>query len=85
MLFSVRFAGPTKTAGVGDGVEVVDSAVTTAAVVRHILTNNGGLADEQQHGDLRLLATDGAQRFARVGGQFLGEPLTAEDVQLVDL
>ncbi len=72
-------------AAVGDGVEVVDSAVTTAAVVRHILTNNGGLADEQQHGDLRLLATDGAQRFARVGGQFLGEPLTAEDVQLVDL
>jgi glutamate racemase len=72
-------------AAVGDGVEVVDSAVTTAAVVRKTLAANGGLADGQQQGTLKLLATDGVKRFARVGGQFLGEPLTAADVQLVDL
>jgi hypothetical protein len=34
---------------------------------------------------LKLLATDGIQRFARVGGQFLGQPLTVENIQLVDL
>ena len=69
----------------GDGVTVVDSAVTTAAVVREVLSSGGGLCDSQQPGHLHLLATDGAARFARVGGQFLGEALTAEDVHLVDL
>ena len=36
-------------------------------------------------GTLRLLATDGATRFARVGGQFLGRDLSYSDVELVDL
>ena len=75
----------TITGVAGDGVTVVDSAVTTAAVVREILSSRGDLCDSQQPGHLHLLATDGATRFARVGGQFLGEPLTAEDVHLVDL
>ena len=69
----------------GDGVEVVDSAVTTAAVVHEILSANQDLAIGPGAGELRLLATDGVKRFARVGGQFLGEPLSAEDVQLIDL
>ena len=34
---------------------------------------------------LRLLATDSATRFARVGGQFLGQDLSYRDVELVDL
>ncbi len=69
----------------GDAVTVVDSANTTAAVVQEILEANGDLHDCGRRGRLELLATDGITRFARVGGQFLGEPLTAEDVQLVDL
>lgn len=73
------------TAAVGEGVEVVDSAVTTAAVVEKILRTNGELAARTNDGKMTLLATDGATRFARVGGQFLGEPLTAEDVHVVDL
>jgi glutamate racemase len=73
------------SAAAGDTVEVVDSALTTAAVVREILHENGGLRDSQEPGRLQLLATDGISRFARVGGQFLGEPLTEEDVHLVDL
>ena len=32
-----------------------------------------------------LLATDGATRFARVGGQFLGHDLSPDDIQIVDL
>ena len=43
------------------------------------------LNDSGNAGSLVLMATDGATRFARVGGQFLGQPLTAQDVQLVDL
>jgi glutamate racemase len=75
----------TISAVAGEGVTVVDSAVTTAAVVREILESGSGLLDSSSPGGLSLLATDGATRFARVGGQFLGEALTAEDVHLVDL
>ena len=71
-------------AAAGPGVAVVDSASTTAAVVKETLTERGELATDGR-GRLELLATDGASRFARVGGQFLGHPLTAADVQLVDL
>lgn len=69
----------------GDGVELVDSATTTAAVVRKRLNDHGIANDSERPGSLQLLATDGVTRFARVGGQFLGQPLTANDVQLVDL
>ena len=75
----------TIAALVGDGAEVVDSANTTAVVACEILKSMNGLNESQQPGKLSLLATDGTTRFARVGGQFLGEPLTAEDVHLVDL
>jgi glutamate racemase len=75
----------TISAAVGENVAVVDSAVTTASVVHDVLQSNGGLIEGQKPGTLNLLATDGATRFARVGGQFLGQALTAEDVQLVDL
>jgi glutamate racemase len=36
-------------------------------------------------GSVKLLATDGAERFARVGAVFLGQPLSAADVEIVDL
>ncbi len=70
---------------VGASVEVIDSAGTTAALVREILFNSASLVKGDEPGTLRLLATDGAARFARVGGQFLGDALTVEDVLLVDL
>ena len=66
-------------------VLLVDSASTTAAVVRHTLRSGGRLRDSDESGGLRFLATDGATRFARVGGQFLGQPLSYADVELVDL
>ena len=67
------------------GVSIVDSASTTASVAGEMLeslnlTNEGSAA-----GSLTLLATDGATRFARVGGWFLGHDLSADDVTLVDL
>jgi glutamate racemase len=68
-----------------DNVTLVDSASTTAGVVRATLEANGATRGEDSPGSLRLLATDGATRFARVGGQFLGRDLSYSDVELVDL
>ena len=53
------------------------------ASVAHVLEESGAL--NSAGGSLKLMATDGVTRFARVGGQFLGQPLAAEDVHLVDL
>ena len=36
-------------------------------------------------GTVRLLATDGAERFARIGATFLGRRLEASDIEIVDL
>jgi glutamate racemase len=69
----------------GEGVDVVDSAITTAAVVEQVLASAGHLRSSDEAATLRLLATDGATRFARVGGQFLGNPLQTSDIQIVDL
>ena len=67
------------------GVSIVDSASTTAAAVRRELETRALKKIQSDPGDLRLLATDGATRFARVGGRFLGHSLTAADVEIVDL
>jgi glutamate racemase len=34
---------------------------------------------------VRFLATDGPERFARVGTRFLGQTLSAENVELIDI
>lgn len=68
-----------------DRVAIVDSASTTASAVSAQLELRS-LANKQSNpGNLRLLATDGATRFARVGGLFLGHSLAAGDVEIVDL
>ena len=68
-----------------DGVWLVDSASTTAEVVAEKLRSGGISRESDEAGSERFLATDGATRFARVGGQFLGQPLSANDIELVDL
>ena len=72
---------------VGAEVAIVDSAVTTAEVLRATLERRGLLssAGAAQRGSLRFLATDGCERFARVGSLFLGAPLDPADIELVDL
>lgn len=69
----------------GDDLSIVDSAGTTAAVVAERLQAGALLRSADDGGVLRLLATDGARRFARVGGAFLGAALSPEDIELVDL
>jgi glutamate racemase len=70
---------------VGPGVRIVDSAATTAAVVREELVARGLLRDD---GDptLRLLATDSPERFLQVAARFLpARLLPASGAELVDL
>ena len=62
------------------GVQVVDSAATTAAaLLRQVAPARAGA------GRVTWLATDDAARFARVGSSFLGETLRASDIEIVDL
>ncbi len=68
-------------------VRIVDSAETTAAAVMRQLETPGAVAAAPRgnRGHVRLLATDGAARFAKVGSRFLGESLTAAAVEIIDL
>ena len=77
---------PALTRALGPQVAIVDSAATTAASLEETLTARGlARPADGPAGRIRLLATDGAERFARVGAVFLGRPLEAGNVEIVDL
>jgi glutamate racemase len=65
-----------------DHVTLVDSAATVAAAVTRELP---AASCPPGPGSVTWLATDGAARFARVSGIFLGEALRPEDVEIIDL
>lgn len=74
----------------GPAMQIVDSAATTALQVERMLRGRQLLRDPSQGGvagtvGLRLLATDGAARFATVGTRFLGRAIQSHEVELVDL
>lgn len=69
----------------GPEVALVDSAATTAIALERILGREALLNAGRSPGRLQFLATDGPERFARVGSLFLHEPISARDVSLVDL
>lgn len=75
-------------AAAGPGVQIVDSAATTAATVRTALAQLALLQPVPPAAGagarMRFLATDGVERFATVGGRFLGTALGSGDVELVD-
>lgn len=69
---------------VGPDVALVDSAQTTATATAGRLAalkllKKGGV------GKLKLLATDGQTRFARMAALFLGQKVDESDIELVDL
>lgn len=71
---------------VGPHITIVDSADTTAAALRrHPSLESSLLQPAAAAPRLALLATDAPERFARVGTRFLGEPIAAADVELVDV
>lgn len=76
---------PALAAVLGPRVTIVDSAATTAAALAEVLADLGLRTGGAGPGSVKLLATDGAERFARVGGTFLGRSLAAADVEIVDL
>jgi glutamate racemase len=75
------------------GVVIVDSAASVAAVVAREAAiwrepsagePSGGGA-KTAGGGVQWLATDGAQRFARVSSVFLGAALRADEIEIIDL
>lgn len=71
---------------IGEGVSIVDSAETTAEAVAEILDERKLAAPKAAVGSrVRFLATDAPERFARVGETFFGRPISATDIELVDL
>ena len=73
-------------AELGPRPSIVDSATATARAVG-VLLDRDALATSARSapGDLRLLVTDGGERFACLGSRFLGETFAMSDVEVVDL
>lgn len=71
-------------AAVGGSMRIVDSAATTATEVSARI-EKGGLARRSGASAVRYLATDSAERFARVGSRFLARSIAPGDVELIDL
>jgi glutamate racemase len=69
---------------VGPAVRIVDASDAVATALRRLLDARGLLMNVGT-GGIELLATDGVERFARVGATFVGQPIAAGDVRLVDL
>jgi glutamate racemase len=69
----------------GPGVAIIDSAATAAAEVEERLAALGLRRQGPDPAPARFYATDGAARFARVGGLFLGQPLDPDQITIVDL
>lgn len=71
-------------AAVGERMRIVDSAATTAKEVRQQI-EHARLARRSGASGVRFLATDGTERFARVGSRFLARTIAPADVELIDL
>jgi glutamate racemase len=76
---------PALRQALGRDVAIVDSAATTAEALAQALQRHGLARPDRGAGHVTLLATDGPERFARVGAVFLGESLAPTDVEIVDL
>ena len=68
----------------GPGVQLIDSAEETAKTVAALLAAQGLERHELAPGPPRYFVTDVAERFERVGGAFLGAPLTAVTTVTLD-
>jgi glutamate racemase len=69
---------------VGNQVQLVDSADTTAVALRTLLEAQQLTTPSTKLGSVRFMATDGRDRFARVAAHFLHQSLASEDVELVE-
>lgn len=82
----------------GEGIRIVDSAMTTAGALAGLLGARGldaparavaaAAVDGSRAGNdaaCRFLVTDGEERFARVGPLFLGQPIAPGRIERIDL
>ena len=70
---------------VGETVDMVDSAKTTAEATLEVLTQQNLLNPQLERGTRRFLTTDSPERFKRVGSIFLDRPIENGGVELVTL
>lgn len=75
----------TVQAVVGPDVTLVDSASTTARMVKEALKKSSCSSSGNSTRIIRYLATDAPERFARVAATFLPWSIRASDVELIDL
>jgi glutamate racemase len=68
----------------GPDIALIDSGVAAAEAVAATLDAHGLAAPAAAAPELRLLATDGAERFAQLAARFLGMPLAPAAVELVE-
>ncbi|MGH8398971.1 MAG: glutamate racemase, partial [Gammaproteobacteria bacterium] len=69
----------------GPDVVLVDSGETVAASVAQMLANQNLKRIAASGSTVQFLATDGIERFVRVGSLFMGATIETADVELVDL
>jgi len=70
---------------VGPARRVVDSAATTARATATELGARNIAVSVSRTRQVRLLATDSPERFARVGQRFLGASIAERDIEGIDL
>ena len=70
---------------VGPGVCIVNPAATVAETVELELAGRDLLRHAERAAKRHFMTTDNRERFARTGSLFLGSPLAADAVELVDL
>ncbi|MGH8378145.1 MAG: glutamate racemase [Gammaproteobacteria bacterium] len=69
----------------GPDVTLVDSGETVASSVAQMLVNENLKRTAVGEGSVRFLATDGIERFVRIGSLFMGTRVEMAEVELVDL
>jgi glutamate racemase len=76
-------AGPIKETlkELGSQAEVIDSALATALAIERTIAHVGSASSGPA--TFQCYATDSVEKFARLGGQFLGQPIPT--VELLDL
>lgn len=67
---------------IGSSITLVDSATTMALEIESLL---GGIKRQSPPAPGIFLSTDAPDRFARVGSEFFGSPISPAQVELVDL
>ncbi len=68
----------------GTNVEIIDSGIETAKVVKCYLGENGMLKDRKEVGSESFFVSDGMGRLKELGKKFLGINMRIEDIHVVE-